>query len=309
MPPTNGPDTLFGTSAANTIDALAGNDFIYGLAGNDYLIGGYGTDVIYGGNDNDVLVASIRFDYDGGSDLQRNYLEGGNGRDRLYGGDGSDVLSGGAGNDSIFGNGGNDSISGGSGSDYVYYSYAPGSVRIYLSAGLVYGADGNDTLSSIENAVGSNYADQIYGNSANNVLAGLNGGDAINGGSGNDTLNGGRGRDTLSGGTGTDTFQFLSSSDTGNYYQNQADRITDHADGERIILPSGLSYSGSPTSFPDIGEYTVTTLSGGDYLVTWRTSSGWHDIQVNGDNPLDDIVVASPGGPGGPGDLELALIL
>ena len=49
-------------------------------------------------------------------------------------------------------------------------------------------ANQTDTLSNIENVVGSRYADAIYGNEQDNVLAGLGGADTINGGYGIDTV-------------------------------------------------------------------------------------------------------------------------
>ena len=80
------------------------------------------------------------------------------------------------------------------------------------------GAAANHTYDSIENAVGSNYADVIVGNSSANKLFGNGGNDTIAGNGGNDTLNGGAGQDTfvgllsgtvtVTGGADRDNFDF-----------------------------------------------------------------------------------------------------
>ena len=46
---------LTGTAAANTINAVAGNDFLKGLGGKDTLNGGDGSDLLDGGTGNDKL--------------------------------------------------------------------------------------------------------------------------------------------------------------------------------------------------------------------------------------------------------------
>ena len=56
---------------------------------------------------------------------------------------------------------------------------------------------GGDSFSSIENLIGSNYNDRLFGDANNNV---------INGGDGNDRIGGRGGVDTYIGGAGNDTF-------------------------------------------------------------------------------------------------------
>jgi Ca2+-binding RTX toxin-like protein len=53
--PTEGNDTIYGTSGNDTINGLAGNDLIFGLGGNDTLIGGSGADTLVGGQGDDTL--------------------------------------------------------------------------------------------------------------------------------------------------------------------------------------------------------------------------------------------------------------
>jgi serralysin len=94
----------------------------------------------------------------------------------------------------IFDNGGIDTL------DYSNYSGAPIQV-INLNAesfSSVLGRTGNVTIARgtiIENAIGGNNTDRIFGNAANNNLQGGNGADFIDGGAGSDTINGGAGID------------------------------------------------------------------------------------------------------------------
>ena len=66
------------------------------------------------------------------------------------------------------------------------------------------GADGNDTLVSIENVTGSAFDDSITGNGGANVLTGGAGHDILSGNDGDDSLSGGDGDDLLNGGAGND---------------------------------------------------------------------------------------------------------
>jgi Ca2+-binding RTX toxin-like protein len=67
---------------------------------------------------------------------------------------------------------------------------------------------------TIENAIGSDYNDQIVGNEVANNLQGGKGNDTLKGGEGNDTLEGGEGNDTLNGGEGNDTLNGGEGNDT-----------------------------------------------------------------------------------------------
>ena len=120
------------------------------------------------------------------------------------GGSGIDVLTsienitGSAFNDTLQGNAFNNEIKGGSGFDFVSYSNAAGSVTINLAGAIVTGAAGVDTLDSIENAIGSNFADTISGSLLNNVILAGDGNDSINASLGSDVIDGGFGTDRVS---------------------------------------------------------------------------------------------------------------
>ena len=125
-------------------------------------------------------------------------------------------MQGGEGDDTLVSGRGNDTIDGGSGVDTLSYIQATAGVKVTLAkltAQNTVGA-GTDTISGIENLIGSNLNDNLTGNSGANRISGGDGNDTLNGGAGADVLEGGEGNDALSfdnldtsviGGNGTDT--------------------------------------------------------------------------------------------------------
>ena len=187
-------DTL--SSIENAIGSSS-NDFIYGDAGNNVLDGGNGgADLIDGGaaGSDTVSYASSKLGviidlggqvtWDGVANDTLSSIEnaiGSSKSDSIYGDGGNNVLDG--------GNGGTDLIDGGAGIDTVSYASSNLGVIIDLSGQITWDGVANDTLSSIENAIGSSKNDSIYGDGGNNVLDGGNGGtDSINGDAGSDTV-------------------------------------------------------------------------------------------------------------------------
>ena len=137
---------------------------------------------------------------------------------------GNDTIDSGLGDDFIDGGAGFDTIDGGAGIDTVSYATAAGSLEISLRFGFVdeFDAGGNeavsfDTLTNIENANGSVFADVITGTDGDNVLQGLGGDDFIDGRAGNDVLLGGDDNDFLRGGAGFDTIDGGAGIDTVSY--------------------------------------------------------------------------------------------
>ncbi|NJM29223.1 MAG: hypothetical protein HC855_03035 [Rhizobiales bacterium] len=121
--------------------------------------------------------------------------------DNLFGGTGTDTLTGLAGNDWTSGRGGDDLLSGGQGDDRIEggdgvdtadYSSASGSGIILdlniLAAQSVSATEGSDTVTGIENVIGSALNDTLTGDGLANILEGRGGGDTLRGGIGNDTL-------------------------------------------------------------------------------------------------------------------------
>jgi hypothetical protein len=117
--------------------------------------------------------------------------------DSTAGGD----LYGFGGNDIFVGAGGvAETFHGGTGSDTVAYVNATSGVNINLNSALQTGgwAEG-DRFDSIENVVGSQYGDHLFGTTGGNKLFGYGGDDTIAGNGGNDILDGGAGRDNFTG--------------------------------------------------------------------------------------------------------------
>lgn len=114
---TNGADNRAGTSSADAITLLGGNDTGRGSSGNDSISGASGDDDLDGGRDNDSLNGGV-----GNDSLRGSYgydlLIGGAGDDSISGGlSASDTLQGGAGNDSLDASSANSVLVGGQGTD------------------------------------------------------------------------------------------------------------------------------------------------------------------------------------------------
>ncbi|MGJ3247362.1 MAG: spondin domain-containing protein [Elainellaceae cyanobacterium] len=89
-----------------------------------------------------------------------------------------------------------------------------------------------DSLSGVENVIGSNDADSIIGDDNTNVLEGFDGDDTLAGGGGSDTLIGGLGDDTLQGGGGNDSIDGGDGFDTVSFADIGVDvNVTLNADG------------------------------------------------------------------------------
>jgi Ca2+-binding RTX toxin-like protein len=199
--PGSGDDLVIGCAAEFTFDEVQyGFDatrpihanLITGIAtgqGTDTLVN---VDAVVGGAYDDTLVGN------GGS----NALVGREGNDTLIGNGGDDTLAGEQGDDSFQGGPGSDTA------DYYDQNYADGfpwgPMNVNLRTGIATG-DGNDTLSSIENASGSDGADTMIGTRRDNVFfLLLAGNDIVRMGGGNDWVGPGSGANDLAGGAGRD---------------------------------------------------------------------------------------------------------
>ena len=127
-----------------------------------------------------------------------NVLVGGAGNDVINGGAGNDTLQGGADDDILIGGAGADALDGGAGNDTASYASSTAAVTVDLNAGTGLGGDAQgDTLTNIENLIGSAFNDTLTGDGNDNVLTGGAGKDILAGG-----LNG-AGGDTASYATAT----------------------------------------------------------------------------------------------------------
>ncbi len=113
-------------------------------------------------------------------------------------------------------------LGGGAGIDTLSYAYGVAgttgvTVQLASTIAQATGGSGSDTLSGIENLIGSAYADSLTGSGGNNVLIG------------------GAGKDTLKGNGGNDIFDFNALSEMGTI-STTWDVITDFAAGDKIDL-------------------------------------------------------------------------
>jgi Ca2+-binding RTX toxin-like protein len=204
---------------------------LVGSAWNDTLIGSdSGAEFsITGENTGTVTFVNGSFSFTGVENLV-----GGSGDDTfVFSGSGSisSTLTGGLGTDTL---------------DYSSYLSAQGDhsgVFVDLSTGTATGINSGaeNSLSSIENLLGSALNDILSGDEASNVidggdgddeLHGLDGDDTLIGGSGNDILDGGAGNDTLIGGSGNDLLAGGAGNDTYVFADGFGlDTVTEDEDG------------------------------------------------------------------------------
>jgi Ca2+-binding RTX toxin-like protein len=230
--------------------ALAGNDVIRGGGLFDYLRGFAGNDTLYGNAGNDTLV----------------------------GDDGNDTLTGGAGGDKLYG---------GNGTDAASYVGAKVGVVVNLGspAGNMNDAKG-DVYSSIENLIGSSYADRLHGDNGANSLTGGAGNDLLNGNGGNDWIYGGDGADQLYGGMGNDKFVFKAlSQSTGSSF----DSIVDFLLGDDRIDVSAIdasTKSSGDQAFTFVGTAAFKGVAG-ELRYVKSASDTYIYADVNGDKKAD----------------------
>ncbi len=236
-------NVLTGNAGANALYGEVGDDMLVGADGNDTLDGGDGQDRLEGGAGNDSL--------NGG--LGQDALLGGDGTDRLLGGDGDDLLDGGQ---------GADTLSGGMGSDTATYADASiGAIADLAAPAQNAGAAAGDSFSSVENLVGSGFADTLRGNQVANLLAGgagddglfgAAGVDTLRGEAGNDVLDGGAGKDLLTGGADDDVFWFTSVAEAG-------DTIRDFVSGQDRIALSAAGFGFDPATLDFVAGTAPTS--------------------------------------------------
>ena len=299
---TGSDDVRTGTNNADILSGTTGNDTLNGNNGNDTLDGGLGNDILNGGNGIDTatyagLAAGVTVSLQiptaqntlgGGIDTllsienltgtsQADVLTGNASNNTLIGGDGNDVLEGGA---------GDDILSGGNGIDTASYGSAGSAVTVSLavSASQRTGGAGSDTLTGIENLIGSGFADILTGSSTANVLTG---------GAGADRLTGGGGADVLFGGLGDDVFNYAALLDSGPS-ASARDIIRDFqgagiAGGDLIDLSAIDAIAGGrDNAFAFIGSAAFSGVSGQLRFDTTATP-GFTAVQgdTNGDGVAD----------------------
>jgi Ca2+-binding RTX toxin-like protein len=158
-------DTIVSSDGANSMDGGGGSNTVsYAAASRAMLINLAG----HAAADGIVTDTLISF----GSVIGSRF------NDTLLGDALDNVLDGGP--------GGADQINGAGGNDTASYALSPRAVLINLGAQVTADGIDTDTLTSIENAIGSSFSDTIIGDGGANVLDGGAGADSITGGAGND---------------------------------------------------------------------------------------------------------------------------
>ena len=142
----------------------------------------------------------------------------------LTGGAGSDTITGGGGDDTLAGGLGNDSLTGGGGQDAADYSASTTAVVVTLGPPGVGSGEGLDSLTTIEDVIGSPQGDSLTGDANANVLTPGAGDDTVTGGAGEDTYDASDatealtidiGAGTSTGGSGTDTLATIENANGG----------------------------------------------------------------------------------------------
>ncbi|MEA2879899.1 MAG: hypothetical protein QOF14_5095, partial [Hyphomicrobiales bacterium] len=280
-------DVLTGDGNNNVLSGLAGNDNLSGGNGDDILIGGAGADILNGGagidtasyatstaavtvnlatpasNTGDALSDTFTAieNVTGGTaadnitgDANANTLDGGAGGDTLNGGNGDDILIGGA---------GADILTGGSGIDTASYATATAGVTANMTTPAQNTGDAaGDTYNTIENLLGSAFADTLRGDANAN---------RIEGGAGNDTLTGNAGNDTFvfHAGFGLDTISdFAAGASIGDVIQVDASLFADFAAIQSHATQVGantvITYDAANTI--TLTAVALTNLNANDFL-------------------------------------------
>ncbi|MEN7454597.1 calcium-binding protein [Mesorhizobium sp. CCNWLW179-1] len=272
-------ENVTGSAHTDSLTGSDGNNVLAGLGGADILVGGLGSDTA----DYTVSTAGVIVSLETGSGTGGHAegdtlagienLTGSAFVDTLTGTDAdANVLNGGAGNDVLIGLGGADSLIGGLGTDTADYTASTVGVIVSLVAGT--GAGGHaegDTLTGIENVIGSAHADSLTGDGGNNVLAGLGG------------------ADNLTGGLGSDTVDYTASTAGVIVNLETGTAAGGHASGDVLTGIENLSGSGFDDTLTgiDAGANTLNGGAGNDLL----DGLGGNDTLIGGAG--DDIYVVS----------------
>ncbi|MGX9353385.1 pre-peptidase C-terminal domain-containing protein (plasmid) [Shimia sp. W99] len=169
--------------------------------------------------------------------------------DVFHGSDRSEKMRGLGGRDMFYGSDGErDTIDGGSSTDTLSYQYSSEAVSVSLLRGRGNGGDAHgDRISNIENLIGSNHDDMIWGDGGSNRLEG---------GLGDDTLIGNGGDDYILAGLGTDVIVFSGNQSEYTITRDGISTTVDHTGG------TGLDGTDL------IGHAEVLRFADGDFLLS-----------------------------------------
>ena len=309
----DGDDRLYGGPGNDTLNGGDGDDTLIGGAGGDRFIGGShgtrGDTVSYANAVNEKVTVNLSLtaglaptdrnnpshsdgDYFPNTDVENvigsprgDTIDGNASDNMIWGGAGADTVRTYEGDDTIDGGVGGDTIDGGADEDTATYENSTAGVRVSLVTGR--GEDGEaegDTLSNVENLIGSVHDDRLFGSTGDNKLTGLGGNDIIEANLGDDTVEGGAGADTMDGDTelyaevqlGSDTLSYASSAGGVTIDLSSQYVVTATADQKRTHYATGRGGDASGDKFR--GFENVTGGMGNDRL----TGDGWDNILIGG---------------------------
>ena len=314
-----GDDALHGGAGDDALNGGEGDDTLTGGPGADSFTGGAGEDTVSYATalDEKVTVDLTRaasaapadpnnpshsdgdyfIDPDGEGPLTHGVenviggprgdaITGDFGPNKLWGGAGADVLNGGAGDDIIDGGPDGDSINGGVGADTASYANSDAGVRVSLLTDRGEGghAEG-DRLSNVENIIGSDHDDRLFGNHLPNKLTGGAGADRIVAGAGDDTVEGGAGADTMDG--DLDAYPTTTVASDTLSYAGSTGAVTIDLSGQQAAANASASQQrahyatgsgGDAVGDKFRGFENVTGGMGNDRL----TGDGWNNILIGG---------------------------
>ncbi len=296
-------DTLSGDSNANSLDGGAGTDTASYADSDDAVTVNLATGTHSGGHAQGDTLTRIQnlTGSDNNDNLtgdgSANTLSGGDGNDILNGHAGNDTLNGNAGNDTLSGHAGNDTLNGNAGNDTASYADSNAAVTVNLATGTHSGGHAQgDTLSNIQNLIGSSHNDTLSGDSNANSLDGGAGNDTASyadsnaavtvslvsgvtgsgghaqgdtltriqnliGSSHNDTLSGDSNANSLDGGAGTDTASYVDSNAAVTVNLATGTHSGGHAQGDTLSNIENLT--GSDHNDTLSGDSNANSLDGG----------------------------------------------
>lgn len=292
-----GSDIYATISDVENVVGSALNDKITGDSQNNVINGGAGNDIIDGGLGSDTadfstsykavnvnLAAGTASGYGTDKLISIENVIGSTYSDIVKGSSGANIIKTGNGDDYIFADAGNDVIDGGAGTDTLNFSGVSSGVSVNLSLTTAQNTGGanTDTITNIENIVGTAFADTLLGNAAANVIDSGAGNDKLSGGDGNDILIGGGGADTLTGGAGVDKFVFKSIADS---TVAAHDTITDFVKGIDKISLTDIDANTSASGSQHFNLIASTAAFSGAGQI--KFSGGVLSGDTNGDGVAD----------------------
>jgi Ca2+-binding RTX toxin-like protein len=230
-----------------------------------------------------------------------NTIVGTAGADVILGLSGSDTLTGGAGNDTVDGgtgadvflatvNDGNDVYIGGTGNDTYNLSATSTNADVNLTTGIATSTQiGTDTLTGIENVIGSTGNNTITDGVGSNRLEGLAGNDTFN-------MTADNASDTIVGGTGNDTISYAGLTTNLSVTLNTFGNATVNGSGttgNNDVISGIENFTGGLGNDSITGDLGINVLNGGGGNDIIR--GGYGADNLTGGSGNDTFVVSGVG--------------